>query len=386
MTAVPPNVAALIERAGRADDVQNLFAAASTRLRRLVPFDAAAWLGVDPATSLPTAPTRVENMGHVEGPAACLRLWELEFLVEDVNLFHDLANAGSPAAGLREVTRDTPARSPRYREFLEPHGFGDELRAVLRVDGRPWASIALLRRTGAPPFDARETALVASLSEPLGEAVRDHAQHARPFLGAPDRGPGLMVFDAAGELASINDDAAAWLDELAGDVVGSEIGFGVRLPMVVISTLMRARAIAAGRDHRTARARMRSSASDRWLVCHASCLRGADGEIGHTALVIEAATTSEIAPIITEAYELSPREREITQLIARGLGTGDIAATLHLSAHTVRDYVKAVFDKVGVSSRGELVAKLFAEHYAPLHLDERAVDRLDDGALQARLR
>ncbi len=34
----------------------------------------------------------------------------------------------------------------------------------------------------------------------------------------------------------------------------------------------------------------------------------------------------------------------------------------------MRDYIKAVFDKVGVSSRGELVAKLFAEHYAdPFH-------------------
>jgi hypothetical protein len=34
----------------------------------------------------------------------------------------------------------------------------------------------------------------------------------------------------------------------------------------------------------------------------------------------------------------------------------------------VRDYVKAIFAKVGVSNRGELVAKLFAEHYAPLHM------------------
>jgi len=34
----------------------------------------------------------------------------------------------------------------------------------------------------------------------------------------------------------------------------------------------------------------------------------------------------------------------------------------------VRDYIKSVFDKIGVSSRGELVAKLFAEHYAdPFH-------------------
>ncbi|HWD46022.1 MAG TPA: LuxR family transcriptional regulator, partial [Actinomycetota bacterium] len=39
-----------------------------------------------------------------------------------------------------------------------------------------------------------------------------------------------------------------------------------------------------------------------------------------------------------------------------------------LSAHTVRDHVKAVFAKVGVSSRGELVARLFADHYEPVHL------------------
>jgi DNA-binding CsgD family transcriptional regulator len=92
--------------------------------------------------------------------------------------------------------------------------------------------------------------------------------------------------------------------------------------------------------------------------------------------VIEAAQAAEIAPIVVEAYELSPRERQITELIARGAGTAEIAERLHLSSHTVRDYVKAVFDKVGVSSRGELVARLYAEHYAPLHLDPSGLERI----------
>ena len=69
-------------------------------------------------------------------------------------------------------------------------------------------------------------------------------------------------------------------------------------------------------------------------------------------------------PIIIEAYGLTPRERDVVRAIARGSSTPEIAAELFLSAHTVRDYIKSVFEKVGVNSRGELVAKLFAEHYA----------------------
>jgi len=67
---------------------------------------------------------------------------------------------------------------------------------------------------------------------------------------------------------------------------------------------------------------------------------------------------------VAAAHRLSPREQEVLGLIARGLDTAEIATTLWLSPHTVRDHVKAVFDKVGVNSRGELVARLFAEHYA----------------------
>jgi DNA-binding NarL/FixJ family response regulator len=87
-------------------------------------------------------------------------------------------------------------------------------------------------------------------------------------------------------------------------------------------------------------------------------------------VVLEPAKSSEIAPILAQAYDLTNREQHVTRLIARGAGTTDIADELFLSAHTVRDYLKTIFKKVGVSSRGELVAKLFAEHYEPDHLNE----------------
>jgi DNA-binding NarL/FixJ family response regulator len=96
-----------------------------------------------------------------------------------------------------------------------------------------------------------------------------------------------------------------------------------------------------------------------WLLIHASCLEGADA----TAVVIEPAKASEVAPLIVEAYELTPRELDVTRALARGLTTNEIAAELHLSRFTVQDHLKAVYEKVGVSSRGELVAKMFADHY-----------------------
>nr|WP_228720972.1 helix-turn-helix transcriptional regulator [Arthrobacter sp. 260] len=58
------------------------------------------------------------------------------------------------------------------------------------------------------------------------------------------------------------------------------------------------------------------------------------------------------------AYELSAREREICREVIGGHPTTEIANHLFISVHTVQDHLKSVFAKVGVRSRGELVARL----------------------------
>ena len=52
---------------------------------------------------------------------------------------------------------------------------------------------------------------------------------------------------------------------------------------------------------------------------------------------------------------LTKRERDVARLVAEGLTNRDIAKQLGLSEHTVRNYLLKVFDKLGVSTRVELV-------------------------------
>jgi DNA-binding NarL/FixJ family response regulator len=56
------------------------------------------------------------------------------------------------------------------------------------------------------------------------------------------------------------------------------------------------------------------------------------------------------------ALSLTPREIEVLYLLAKGRDTPTIAASLYLSVHTVRGYVKEVLRKLGAHSQLEAVA------------------------------
>lgn len=52
---------------------------------------------------------------------------------------------------------------------------------------------------------------------------------------------------------------------------------------------------------------------------------------------------------------LSSRELEVLQLMIEGFSNPQIAATLHLSPHTVKTYVRGIFNKFGVNHRIQAV-------------------------------
>jgi DNA-binding NarL/FixJ family response regulator len=168
----------------------------------------------------------------------------------------------------------------------------------------------------------------------------------------------MAIFDAGHNLVSVTPEALEWFDSIETIYPMRDHALGCDVPSEVLTAAVEARA--RGRGATRTRARTRSGV---WLLIHASCLHSADGSAADVAVVIEPAKASEVAALVVEAYELTPREVDVTRALARGLSTAEIAGELHLSRYTVQDHLKSVYEKTGVSSRGELVAKVFADHY-----------------------
>ena len=72
----------------------------------------------------------------------------------------------------------------------------------------------------------------------------------------------------------------------------------------------------------------------------------------HLLRRFQLAPTKPAAPL---APHLTPREMDVLQLIAKGLSYARIAETLAMSANTVPSYVKQIYRKLEVNSRGEAV-------------------------------
>jgi DNA-binding CsgD family transcriptional regulator len=344
----------LVRLAHRGTGVREFSLAAARRVARAVPFDGVCVLTLDPATLLPTG----EVVEHGLPPAAIARMTEIELRGQDVNSFGALARSQPRAATLSQATDGDLNRSLRHRELRGPCGFGDELRAALTDGATTWGALTLLRQDDQRPFTPADAGLIASVAGDLAEGLRRAMLlGARPAVPPRETAAGFALLAADNTVTMADAVAERWLAELDGS--GSAAG----LPPAVTAVARQARLNATSdAPAAIARARVRT-ASGRWLLIRGSVLD--DRPDAPTAMSIELARAHELAPLIVAAYGLSDRERAVTQLVAQGYATAAIGDRLHLSPWTVQDHLKAIFEKVGVSTRGELVARLFFDHYAP---------------------
>jgi DNA-binding CsgD family transcriptional regulator len=315
-------------------------------LRRLVPADAAFFATADPQTLLFTGGLAEEPLG-----TATPLFLENEYGAEDVNKFAALATASSHVASLDSVTSGDRFASPRFREIMRPLGLGDELRVALLAGSQCWGYLCLHRTDRSSGFTERELTLVATAAPHLAHALRQALLMQPSAAAGRAHEPGVVVLADDLSLVAVTAQASEYLAQM-------EPASSLPLPVCIYAAAAALRAIEDGNAAPGAMPTTRVHArTGRWLTVHASRLNGPSGEQGIT-VVIEEADASSTLPLRLSAHGLSPRESEVATLVLRGTPTSVISATLHISEHTVQDHLKAVFDKVGVHSRRELVATM----------------------------
>ena len=58
--------------------------------------------------------------------------------------------------------------------------------------------------------------------------------------------------------------------------------------------------------------------------------------------------------LLDRTRKLSRRQGRITEMVAKGMKNREIAQKLGIGVHVVRNYISAIYDKIGVNNRVEL--------------------------------
>jgi DNA-binding CsgD family transcriptional regulator len=337
------------------------FAELGPRLRRTFASDAMCWHTLDPHTRLMTsdAPTELVDSGiytaDTVGAAGELMV-RSEYLVDDVNTFAEIAQRRTPVGILAQATRGKPESSARYRDMLVPSGIPHEMRGAFVARGRVWGAVHIARREESGAFTEQDAAALAGVTAAIAGGIRTSLRFDAARRGDGPEAPGLVLIGAGDDVEMITPPAEQLFDAMRN---GKHSG-GVQLPSAVLALAAFVRRVG---PEAAAGANVVTVPSDAgWVALHASLPDAASGRV---AIVVERAVSRQSALLRLEVHGASAREREVATLLARGLGNQEIADELVVSPHTVQDHVKSLFEKVDVSSRQELVARIFLEEYLP---------------------
>ncbi|MBL8588043.1 MAG: helix-turn-helix transcriptional regulator [Methylobacteriaceae bacterium] len=256
---------------------------------------------------------------------------------------------------------DEIARDPYYQEFLRPIGFGWHACALLGVlPGGDEVHLSIKRRFDRPPFSPAELAELTTQLPSLRAAVA-FANLTLPghLLGGvgPVLAGGRSVFGltAGREAFPIErtpDDA---------HVLALEDG-AIRLRLrreqpAFDAALNRALALAESTAVVLTAAR-----GGRWLARFIPVSRFAPSSLVCLCVLTELDVVVEPAPerieLLGRLFALSPAEARVATLIGQGLSIAKVALRLGVSDGTVRNHLKAIFDKTGVGRQVGLAVLL----------------------------
>jgi DNA-binding CsgD family transcriptional regulator len=216
-----------------------------------------------------------------------------------------------------------------------------------------WGTLELFREQGGRIFDQGDADRLARIVRPLVAASRSYIRG--NSLRPPDRDlpPGVIVVGAGHAVRGITPEGYAWLRaiRLPGPLARPEWAATALSSEVAMASRRFVRDPTAPRPVTC----LPAAYAGRWVSVHGQPLN-ADGT-GDVAVTIQAAGV-ELLPALSSWYDITGRERTIIDELRDGICAKQIARRLDLSVHTVNEHIKAVYRKIGITSREEIMVAL----------------------------
>lgn len=257
-----------------------------------------------------------------------------------------LARVAAPGPVSRYSLSAQEKAGDYYKEVLSVLGGDHILYAIVRHGVQVLGQLSLYRGPGSPAFSDVDQQALADVIHYLGEALAVPTPSSLAADPSRTVEEAVAVLTPAGEVLFAD---AQWdrLVRLArGDVIAPSHAHeeGLALPHFV-RTVLAMTLSAPGAMHR-----MESPWGSFTFRQH--LLDGAAGDKA-VALRVSRLTVEPLQLTLgAAALDLSPKQREVALLLARGHSNAEIAKLLHITLNTASYHIKQVFARLGVHDRG----------------------------------
>lgn len=339
-------------------EARTLRARVLDEIRHVLDFDAYVWLLTDPDTAVGCDP-----LAEVPCLAELPTLIKFKYLTE-VNRWTQLSADGATVRSLRQRMGGDLSLSMVWRQVLCRYGITDVASAVFGDRFGCWGFLDLWRGAAADPYDQGSIEYLSRLVPRVTEALRrcQAATFSQPALAhRHDVGPMALLVDDDLHVVAQTAATEEWLQVLL-----PRGAHEVTIPASVYNVAGQLLAQEQGTDPHPAMSRVHL-ADGFWVTLRAARLDPAEAT-GSAAIAVTLEETSPLdrLEVFVRSFALSPREREVLNLLATGLDTRQLARRLFLAEHTIQDHLKSIFAKTGARNRPALLSRALGTRPDPL--------------------
>ncbi len=241
-------------------------------------------------------------------------------------------------------------------EFLSEQGLRFVLGLSMVMPDGTYLAMAMHRDPGLGDFSTKERRIIELAQADIGRAafatlLREKVERMASSEARRGDGPvaGCLVFDADGDL--VRADAGAL--EVCGLLGGAQGRFPADLFVTEVRRL-------AGEVGRSAE-RTHPLAGGGRVLARFDAVQGKRGVEVIADLKVERPEPRGRMEAVAERFKLTPRERQVAELVVQGLGNRHVGYKLGMSEITVGTHLTSIYRKTGASGRTDLVRILLGE-------------------------